>query len=248
MKTAFCLRHIAFEDLGTLEPVIAAQGYEITYFEAAVDDLTQIEPLQPDLLVVLGGPIGVYNVDDYPFLQDEITLLEKRLAADLPILGICLGSQLIAQALGARVYFSGHKEIGWKPLILSHAGQQSCLAAIAPELTPVLHWHGDTFDLPKGATHLAATDEFVNQAFSWGKHCLALQFHVEVTQQGLENWFVGHTLEINTTPGLSVAQLRTDTQRWGPTLEKQGALFITQWLKQIQASTANRSPLSSIAG
>lgn len=248
MKTAFCLRHIAFEDLGTLEPVIAAQGYEITYFEAAVDDLTQIEPLQPDLLVVLGGPIGVYNVDDYPFLQDEITLLEKRLAADLPILGICLGSQLIAQALGARVYFSGHKEIGWKPLILSHAGQQSCLAAIAPELTPVLHWHGDTFDLPKGATHLAATDEFVNQAFSWGKHCLALQFHVEVTQQGLENWFVGHTLEINTTTGLSVAQLRTDTQRWGPTLEKQGALFITQWLKQIQASTANRSPLSSIAG
>ena len=247
MKIAFCLRHIAFEDLGTLESVLAAQGYEITYFEAAVDDLTQIEPLQPDLLVVLGGPIGVYNLDDYPFLDDEIALIKKRLAAELPILGICLGCQLIAHSLGARVYFSGRKEIGWKPLILSETGQQSCLAVIAPELTSVLHWHGDTFDLPNGATHLAATDEFQNQAFSWGKNCLALQFHAEVTQQGLENWFVGHTLEINTTPGLSVAQLRTDTQRWGATLEKQGAIFLTQWLEQIQVSNTNPI-LSSIAG
>jgi GMP synthase (glutamine-hydrolysing) len=247
MKTAFCIRHVAFEDLGTLAPVLAAKGYQATYVEAAVEDLTQIDPLSPDLLIVLGGPIGVYNVKDYPFLQDEITLVEKRLAADLPTLGICLGSQIIAHALGANVYFSGRKEIGWKPLILSQAGRQSCLAALAPELISVLHWHGDTFDLPQGATHLAATDEFQNQAFTWGRNCLALQFHIEVTQQQLQNWFVGHALEISTTSGVSVAQLRSDTQRWGAALEQQGAIALTQWLEQIQVNSVDQISLT-VAG
>ena len=238
VKTAFCLRHVAFEDLGSLASLLHTQGYQVTYFEAGVDDLTAIDPLAPDLLVVLGGPIGVYELDDYPFLKDEIALLEKRLAADLPTLGICLGSQLMARALGAAVYPSGRKEIGWSPLILSDAGQRSCLAELTPP-TPVLHWHGDTFDLPNRATHLAATESFKNQAFSWGKHCLALQFHVEVTRQGLERWFIGHTLEIATTPGISVAQLRSETAKWSATFEERGTAFLKKWLEE-QASSEEK--------
>ncbi|NEO29203.1 MAG: glutamine amidotransferase [Symploca sp. SIO3C6] len=237
LKTALCLRHVAFEDLGSFEPILENYGYQITYLEVGTNNLRAIDPLEADLLVVLGGPIGVYEVNSYPFLIDEVALLEKRLAADLPTLGLCLGSQLMAKALGAKVYPSGRKEIGWSPLILTEAGKQSPIVELAPELTPVLHWHGDTFDLPKGAIHLAASGEFQQQAFAWGKNCLGLQFHPEVTRQGLENWFIGHTAEINSTPNLSVTKLRADTQSWGAILEKQGAVFFKRWLESIEEGT-----------
>ncbi|MEO1765042.1 MAG: gamma-glutamyl-gamma-aminobutyrate hydrolase family protein, partial [Cyanobacteria bacterium J06629_18] len=112
MKTATVIRHIAFEDLGTLEIALQRQGYAIKYLEAGVDDLTSISPTE-DMLIILGGPIGAYDERDYPFLVDELQILEQRLKAAKPTLGICLGSQLMARALGARVYPGGNKEIGW---------------------------------------------------------------------------------------------------------------------------------------
>lgn len=235
IKTAYCFRHVAFEDLGSFEDVLLARGYKVKFIETSKNSLSNIDPLHPDLVIVLGGPIGVYEADDYPFLKQEIAFLKDRLSADKPTLGICLGSQLIACALGAKVYSSGRSEIGWGHLILTEAGKQSCLAALSPDLTSVLHWHGDTFDLPEGATLLASTPAFPNQAFAWGKHCLGLQFHAEVTGSGLEGWFVGHTLEIKTTPGLTISQLRADTQQWSPTLEKQGSSFLNCWLDQIES-------------
>ena len=235
LKTALCLRHLAFEDLGILEQILPSYGYQITYLEATASDLTKLNPLEADLLVILGGPIGVYELEDYPFLQTETQLIAQRLAADLPTLGLCLGSQLMAQALGAKVYPGGRKEIGWSPLILTEAGLQSPIAELAPELTPVLHWHGDTFDLPEGAIHLAASELYKHQAFAWGKNCLGLQFHPEVTRRGLENWLIGHTLEINSTPGVSVVQLRADTLRWGSSLEKQGSAFFRRWLENLKS-------------
>ena len=161
--------------------------------------------------MVLGGPIGVYEADAYPFLTPEIELIARRLHADRPTLGICLGSQLLAAALGARVYSSGVKEIGWAPIELSAAGEASCLRHL--EKTAVLHWHGDTFDLPAEAVRLASTPVCKNQAFSWRAHALALQFHAETAGTALESWYVGHTGEIAATPGISVPQLRADTAR-----------------------------------
>jgi Asp-tRNA(Asn)/Glu-tRNA(Gln) amidotransferase A subunit family amidase/anaerobic selenocysteine-containing dehydrogenase/GMP synthase-like glutamine amidotransferase len=240
-KTAICLRHVPFEDLGSFEPVLRSRGYQVTYLESSMADLSTVNPLEVDLLVILGGPIGVYETEDYPFLAAEIALIQKRLMADLPTLGICLGCQLMARALGAAVYPGNGKEIGWSPLILTEAGYRSPLVAIAPEKTPVVHWHGDTFDLPAGAILLASTEQYKHQAFSWGKCGLALQFHPEVTQQGLESWFVGHTLEINTTPGISVMQLRTDTTKWGTTLEAQSATLLNDWLDRVEAEVASLS-------
>jgi len=238
MKNAIVIRHLAFEDLGSLTNVLKQQDYKVTYVEAGLDSLAEIDPLAPDLLVILGGPIGAYDEQDYPFIVDEMRLLESRLASDLPTLGICLGAQLMARTLGAKVYPGKEKEIGWSSLELSDAGMHSALAYLAVEHTSVLHWHGDTFDLPINSTLLASSAKYQNQAFSWGKSGLALQFHPEVTAPGLERWFIGHACEIAGTPGVSVAKLRRDTADYAATLEVQATKFWQAWLASVVAPEA----------
>jgi GMP synthase (glutamine-hydrolysing) len=223
-------RHVAFEDLGLLEPLLTRRGHTIRYLDVPVTPLEDFDPLEPDLLIVLGGPIGVYQEDLYPFLVAETHAIARRLEAGRPTLGICLGSQLIAKALGAHVYPSGIKEIGWAPVELTAEGRGSCLRHLAA--TPVLHWHGDTFDLPQGALHLASTAACRNQAFSVGPHALALQFHVEAAGTTLESWFVGHTGEIAAT-GSSVPRLRADTARCTPALVERGARALGEWLDGV---------------
>jgi GMP synthase (glutamine-hydrolysing) len=219
---------VAFEDLGLLAPLLATRGHHVSYVDMPTADLDAVDVLSPDLLVVLGGPIGVYENDRYPFVDRELDWLASRIAARRPLLGICLGSQLIAKALGARVYPSGVKEIGWAPVTLTPAGAASCLAHLAN--TPVLHWHGDTFDLPDGAVHLASTPVCRHQAFAYGEHTLALQFHAEAAGRALEAWFVGHTCEIAATAGLSVNALRAATLRHSPLLAERGRACFSEWL------------------
>ena len=132
-----------------MAPLLALRDFVVEYRDAV--DLGTIG--EPDLLVVLGGPIGAYEDDLYPFLGDELALLQQRLSRGGATLGICLGAQLMARALGARVYPGPRKEIGWAPLTLSDAGRASPLRHLTAG--PVLHWHGDTFDLPAGAVRLA---------------------------------------------------------------------------------------------
>ncbi|MCC8986697.1 MAG: glutamine amidotransferase [Candidatus Contendobacter sp.] len=232
MKTALALRHVAFEDLDRFTPLLAERGYATRYVEAGYDDLAGLDPLADDLWIVLGGPIGVYEQDAYPFLADELQRLRARLEAGRPTLGICLGCQLIAEALGGRVYPGHGKEIGWKPLTLTAAGLDSPLAAFA-DGTPVLHWHGDTFDLPEGATLLASSDLYPHQAFSWGNHALALQFHMETTARGLERWLIGHAGEIAGTPGLSVSTLRAATALHAATAAAKGQQCLAGWLDRL---------------
>jgi GMP synthase (glutamine-hydrolysing) len=231
MLATLAFRHVPFEDLGLLEPLLAERGHRIRYLDVPVATLDGVDPLAPDLLVVLGGPIGVYENDIYPFLDPETALIAQRLRAMRPTLGLCLGSQLMARALGARVYPSGAKEIGWWPVGLSDAGHDSCLRHL--DGTAVLHWHGDTFDLPDGAVHLASTPLCRNQAFSHGRHALALQFHAEAAGVGMEAWFVGHTGEIARTPGISVPQLRADTARCTPAIMRQGRECFSEWLSSL---------------
>lgn len=225
-STAFAIRHVAFEDLGSFGPLLERQGYAIRYADAGYDDLTGGDS---DLLIVLGGPIGANDDADYPFIRDELRLIERQVKANRPVLGICLGSQLIARALGAKVYRAKAKEIGFAPVQITEAGRQSCVAPLAGK--PVLHWHGDTFDLPAGARHLAATDVCPYQAFAWGMNdaVLALQFHPEVTARGLERWFIGHTGEL-AAERIAVPTLRQDAARHGPALESAAGDLVARWL------------------
>ena len=227
MSTAIAVRHVAFEDLGTLTPALAARGYDVRYLDAGVDDVRDVAAC--DLAVILGGPIGAYEEDRYPFLSDEMRVIEARLAASLPTLGICLGAQLMARALGARVYPGARKEIGWSPLRLSAAGVNSPLGALGNPSLPVLHWHGDTFDLPTGAELLASTEITQNQAFAYGRHALALQFHIEAEPAKIERWLIGHTMEL-TAAGIDIAALRRDTATHGPPLRSLTAKMLDGWL------------------
>lgn len=224
MKTACAIRHVPFEDLGYFAAPLEEAGYAIRYLEAGLDAPGAAD--NADLLVVLGGPIGVYQTEVYPFLADEIAVVRRRLADGRPTLGLCLGAQIMVAALGGRVFPGGTKEIGWSELTLTDAGRASPLAAL--DGTPVLHWHGDTYELPDGAVNLASSAVYEQQAFAVGDHGLALQFHPEVTAEGLERWYIGHTVELGVA-GVSVIDLRADAARFAAGLADAGRAMLRQW-------------------
>jgi GMP synthase (glutamine-hydrolysing) len=239
-RSAVALRHVAFEDLGLLAPVMAREGWDVSFCEAAVDDLLHDSIRNANLLVILGGPIGAYQTDAYPFLKSEIALIEHRLSRDLPTLGICLGSQLMAKTLGSRV-FAGHvKEIGWGSIELTSEGASSCLNPLREADAAVLHWHGDSFDLPEGARRLASNMHYQNQAFAYGRNALALQFHLEADPHQLEQWYVGHAAELAAAK-VSVAELRAATAKIANRLASQANRIFTHWLHEI-AEPAIQAP------
>jgi GMP synthase (glutamine-hydrolysing) len=234
VRTTLAITHVAFEDLGSLGIELTHADFNIQVVDACTTNFRAIDALDPDLVVVLGGPVGVYECHTYPFIEVEIQLLRARLAAKRPTLGICLGAQLMAAALGARVYPGSYgKELGWAPI---HPDSDCSVppwfgALLNPELR-VLHWHGDTFDLPAGTARLAGTAHYANQAFVVGNYALALQFHPEVTVQGLERWYVGHANEL-AQAGVCVRRLREESHAYGPELETAARQVWRQWLDQL---------------
>ena len=228
-KTAVAIRHIMFEDVGSFAAPLAAAGYSLRYLEAGVDDLSPAA--EADLVIVLGGPISVNDTRHYPYIKDEITLLRKRLIGEQPTLGLCLGAQLMARALDALVH-SGVREIGWAPLRLTEAGAASPIRHLGPDQSSMLHWHGDTFDLPYGAELLASTPACRHQAYSVGKHALAFQCHPEFDPARLELWLIGHAVEL-VHAGAHLEDLRVGTRKYGEQLVRQSALMIKEWLRGL---------------
>lgn len=229
-KIALAIRHVHFETLGTFEPVLADAGYALRYFDVGRDDFAECDFDEPDLLVVLGGPIGVYEADIYPFLSSELDLLRTRLSAGRSTLGICLGGQLLAAALGAKVKPTGIKEIGFAPVTLTEAGRESPLRHLAG--VPVLHWHGDTFEIPRDARHLASSTLCKNQAFAVGDKILAVQFHPEADTPGnLEPWLIGHAAELSAAK-IDPRTIRADAEQFGVELRNAGRRMFAEWLER----------------
>lgn len=230
MKNAVAIYHVAFEDAGTLGPVLEERGVELTYLQAGRDDLSPA--LDADLVLVLGGPIGIYEIERYPFLKEELALVEKLVKQGTPVVGICLGTQALAAVLAARVYPGKQAELGWDTLTLTDEGKDSPLGVL--EGLHILNWHGDTFDIPTGATRLASTDLTPNQAFSYGPKVLALQFHVELPGRDMERWLIGHTLELAKN-NVDLAQMRTETARYAPPTNEASRALFNMWLDNLSA-------------
>lgn len=232
MKTAVAIRHVHFEDLGTFEAILASAGYRLYYYDIGEHEIWTLDPLLPDLLVILGGPIGVGDIGDYPFLVDELHILEVRLGARLPTLGICLGAQLMASALGAEVAPMDAREIGIHELDISDVGRLGVFRHL--EGVPVLHWHGDAFELPEGAISLASTRTCAHQAFALGPNILALQFHPEVKDvDSFEQWLVGHACEL-TTCKVSPVVLRDAAALNLTRLAEAGRAMFSEWLAELR--------------
>lgn len=172
------LQHVPFEGLGSMEPWLESAGCEISgtlFFEsAALPDVSRI-----DLLVVMGGPMSVNDEDSFSWLIKEKRFIRQVVASGKPVLGICLGAQLIASAMGARVYQNPIKEIGWYPVQAVSSIGDSFFSF--PPSAEVFHWHGETYDLPPGATLIAKSEACQNQAFQIGPSVIGLQFHLEIT-------------------------------------------------------------------
>lgn len=227
MKSCLAVRHVAFEDLGHLRALLAARDFDVRYLDAGVESIDAATLAAPDLVIVLGGPIGVYEQEAYPFIADEIAAVAARLASGKPILGICLGAQMMAAALGARVAPGPAKELGWAPLTLTAAGRNSVIAPLAD--TPVLHWHGDNCELPDGCERLASTPHCPVQAFARTPAQLALQFHLETELAQVERWLIGHTVELGKA-GIDPRDVRAQARAHGEATAAVGCRVLADWL------------------
>lgn len=230
MKRALIVRHTPYEGAAAFRLPIEQAGYEFRRINVGDPDFGSLDWLEPDLVVVMGGPMGVYEREAYPWIDGEVVGLATRIAAGRPTLGICLGSQLIAAALGARVYPGPTKEVGFAPVALSDAGRNSPLRAV--EGVPMLHWHGDTFDLPEGAELLAATHAYANQAFRIGDRLLAIQFHPEMGEDPrFAEWLENKTYIA--AAGTDAETLRAEHDRLGPAAVAAGRTLLADWLAQL---------------
>lgn len=176
------LQHVPFEGLGSIEPYLKTQGFRITstrFFESSrLPDSNKV-----DLLIVMGGPMSANDEDKLTWLIDEKAFIRQCIQGGKRVLGICLGAQLIASAMGARVYRNPVKEIGWFPVQGIHAGDETIYRF--PRVFKAFHWHGETFDLPPKAVRLARTEGCENQGFQLGKSVIGLQFHLEMTPESV---------------------------------------------------------------
>jgi GMP synthase (glutamine-hydrolysing) len=228
---ALVVRHVAHEGPAAFAGPLAERGYAIECVDATDPNFAHVDFLEPDLLVLMGGPMAVYERVEHPWIEGEIACIATRIVAGRPTLGICLGAQLIASALGGEVQPGLVREVGFASIALTAQGRRSALSALTG--VPVLHWHGDGFTLPDGAVLLAETEHYP-QAFSFGPTVLALQCHPEMglIDDGITRWLadgVDYVRTARTSPDV----IRADHDRFGRGAARAGQRMLTDWLAML---------------
>lgn len=251
MTDVWVLQHLEAEPPALIETVLRREGHTVHVFRT--DRGEAPKRLAPECggLVVMGGPMAVYQPQRNPWMSAERKLIEQALAEDVPILGMCLGAQFLAQAAGAKVYPGGRaKEIGWSTVTLTQAGQTDPLSghladASGDSATLVFQWHGDTFDLPRGATLLASSALYPNQAFRLGRSAYGFQFHFEVTEPVIRDWVArwqNEVLEQKLDPQAILAGIPKHLAD----MQERGSEAIAAWSSMVQERRAP-IPVRSVA-
>jgi GMP synthase (glutamine-hydrolysing) len=231
-KTALIIRHVPHEGVAGYRAPIEAAGYEVDRIDVADPAFPSLDLTQHDLLIMMGGPMGVYEQDRHPWITCQLRRLAARLAADLPTLGVCFGAQMIAAALGAEVYPGPVKEVGFHPVRVDASAAQGPLRHIVD--VPVLHWHGDTFTLPDGVELLASSHLYNHQAFRRGPNILALQFHAEMGLDERFDAWIEQWPEAVIEAGGDEASLRAAHDAHGPAAVAAGQAMIAEWLEGLR--------------
>lgn len=208
------LLHVPYEGLGCIEDWISEKGHKLSYTNFFENDFSIPAVSSFDWLIIMGGPMSVYEEDTYPWLKSEKELIRDAIQAGKKVLGICLGSQLIAEVLGAAVYPNYQKEIGWFDLKITPRGVQNHLFKGFEAQFPVFHWHGDTYDLPAHSDHLFYTDICSHQAFLYDNRVLGLQFHFEVTELTLQGMVTEGMAELVESETVQSAQAILSEKRF----------------------------------
>lgn len=235
MEDILVFQHDPQEDLGSFAQLLERHQLVFRYIHLFQGEMPPEDWENVGALVILGGPMGAYEEERYPFLKWEKTIIRTAAKEEIPILGICLGAQLIAAASGAAVYPGSIKEIGWYPVSVTPEGQMDSLIGYLPEKPTVFQWHVDSFDLPKGALRLASSTSYDNQAFRIGKSVYGLQFHLEVTPPMIDQWLDHYWKELVPVPYISTDKIRADTRAYSQTLKYYGERFFSEFIRRISA-------------
>lgn len=231
-------QHVPFEPLGTLDPVLREARLRIKYVNFGRDPHARPSLDGYSGLIVLGGPMSVDQVDEYPNLATEVELLQEASERGMQILGICLGAQLLAKALGASVCAADEKEIGWYDLELSLAGQEDELLSQFTPVQKIFQWHGDRFELPADTVQLASSERCASQAFRYQDHAYGFQFHLEVSQSLIERWLTlpAHAAELEALAGVVDPQkIRAETAQQITMLEDLSRRTFGRWVERFGA-------------
>jgi GMP synthase (glutamine-hydrolysing) len=232
MSEVLVFQHDPFEDLGLFAEVLARQGTDYRVVRLFDGEMPAENWEEINSLIVLGGPMGVDEEEDFSFLRWEKRIIRAAIDEAVPMVGVCLGAQLIAAALGARVFHGAVKEIGWSPVAITPHGQVDSLLGYLPEHATVFQWHGDGFELPRGATHLASSVNYKNQAFRLGKSIYGLQFHLEVTPTMIERWISERSKDLALAPYVQLDKILADTRSYAPALNYYGERFFSEFIRR----------------
>ncbi|HUO06304.1 MAG TPA: type 1 glutamine amidotransferase [Candidatus Binataceae bacterium] len=229
MAKIYVLQHHPVENLGNIAGALADAALAWQYVR-----IFDGHPVPKDMkaaggLIVMGGPMGVYETDRHPFISDDMHLIDDALKRNLPVLGVCLGAQLLAAALGAKVDRNPMgKEIGWHPMRLSADANSDRLMKGLPELMMPFHWHGDIFELPDGAISLASSDKTPCQGFRYHENVYGFQFHFEVTREGIRGMANAFAKELESEK-ISAQEMIAKESEFMPALEKISATVFSRW-------------------